>query len=85
MQTGFRISTREQAGQGVEPVASEQPTLPSLRFLTDSNTLSSFPRPYLRQQYVSVANFLSIGPANAFSNAPVKFQVCYLEAARREF
>jgi hypothetical protein len=78
MQTRFRISTREQAEQGPKPLSGTHPQLPSLRFLTDSNTLSNFPRPYLQQQYV-------FGPASAFSNASVQFQVCYLEAARREF
>jgi hypothetical protein len=70
MKVGCRIRTSSKAGRNNSALSAHPELLITLRFPTDSKTLSSFSRLQLRQRRSPVLAPHGIGPERAFTEAP---------------
>lgn len=85
MQTGFRISTRVRGRRSFAGRSDSRQASSALRLPTDSKSLSSAAKLYVRSQSHPMPPVFAIGRESAFTVVPTKFKVLHPEAARRKF
>ena len=84
MQTGCRISTRDKTGLTILAQTGSLNVPATLRLPTDSKSLSSFVKLYVRWRQPPTPPFFEIGRESAFTEVPTIIKALQTKSARRK-